>query len=292
MEQLQFIANGLCKGATYSLVAVGFGLVYSASGVFHIAHGAVFVAAAYALYWSLAVLTFPLGLAVPFALLIAAAVGIAVELFVYRALYRKRASSAVLMISSLGVYIVVINLIAMLFGSEARILRSGSEATVSVGGVTLTRVQIAQLLVSGAALGVYWVFIEKSALGRICRAVADDPVLAALLGVKVESTRIVVITIGSLFAGLGAALIALDVGIDPYAGFSIVLVAAIACIVGGLHRFIAPALGGVLLGLTESLVVWQTSARWESAVTFAILIAFLLFRPEGLLGVRRRLEER
>lgn len=85
---------------------------------------------------------------------------------------------------------------------------------------------------------------------------------------------------------------ALDVGIDPYIGFPAVLAAAVACIVGGLHRFIAPALGGVLLGVIQSLVVWQTSTKWESAVTFALLLAFLLFRPQGLLGIRKRLEER
>jgi branched-chain amino acid transport system permease protein len=287
----QFIANGLCKGATYSLLALGFGLIYTTSRVFHIAHAAVYVAAAYALYSFLGFLKFPLALAVSLALLVSMALGIAVEFFVYRALDRKGASSAVLMISSLGVYIVVINLIAMFFGSESRILRSDFEATVSIGNVILTHVQIAQFLVSAVAIVFYWIFLGRSPLGRTCRAVADDSVLAAALGVKVEGTRLVAIALGSLLAGLGSVLIALDVGMDPYGGFPIVMVAAVSCIVGGLHRFIAPALGGILLGLTQSLVIWQTSAKWENAVTFTILIAFLLLRPQGLLGMRKRLEE-
>jgi branched-chain amino acid transport system permease protein len=287
----QFIANGLCKGATYSLVALGFGLIYSTLGVFHIAHGAVFVATAYAFYWSAVVVKLPLGLAVATALLAAMVVGVAIELLVYRALYRKNASKAVFMISSLGAYIVIVNLIAMCFGSDAKLLRAGAESTVRIGDATLTAVQIVQLVTAGLVISIYWAFLERLSLGRACRAVADDPTLAALVGIRVDRSRVVVIAAGSLLGGIGAILIALDVGVDPYAGFPIVLVAAIACIVGGLHRFMAPALGGVLLGLTESLVVWKTSAKWEDAVTFGIMIAFLLLRPEGLLGMRRRLEE-
>jgi branched-chain amino acid transport system permease protein len=75
-------------------------------------------------------------------------------------------------------------------------------------------------------------------------------------------------------------------------GFPVVLVVVVACIIGGLHRFISPALGGFLLGLMQSLVVWLTSAKWENAITFTLLICFLLFRPQGLLGIRQRFEEK
>jgi branched-chain amino acid transport system permease protein len=289
---LQFLANGLCKGAVYSLVALGFGLIYSTSRVFHIAHGAVYTFAAYALYCFLSLLGLPLALSVVLALLMASVLGVLVELIIYRPLSQKGASAAVSLISSLGVYIIMVNLLAMFFGNETRILRSGVEATSSFGNVILTRVQVAQIAVSGLFVALYWVFLRKSHLGRICRAVADDSVLASVLGIKVQATRLVVFAVGSFLAGIGSLLVALDVGIDPQIGFPMVLVATVACIIGGLHRFIAPALGGILLALIQSLVVWRTSAKWESAVTFALLICFLLVRPQGLLGVRQRLEER
>lgn len=289
---MQFIANGLCKGGVYALVALGFGLIYTTSGVFHIAHGAVYAVAAYALYSFLVLLKVPFWGAVMLALLVAPICGILIELVVYRPLAQRRAPPAVSLISSLGVYIIVVNLVAMILGNETRILRSGAETTVSFGNVILTRVQIAQILVSALFVVVYWIFLRKSPLGRVCRAVADDPVLASALGVKVQATRVVVFAVGSFLAAIGGVLIALDVGIDPNIGFPMVLVAAVACIIGGLHRFIAPALGGVLLGLIQSMVVWRTSTKWESAVTFALLICFLLFRPQGLLGMRQRLEER
>jgi len=289
---LQFIAYGLCKGAVYAVVALGFGLIYTTSGVFHIAHGAVYAIAAYALYCSLVLLKVPFWGAIAFALVTAVVCGVVMEFGVYRPLAQRKASAAVSLISSLGVYIVVVNLLAMFLGNETRILRSGVEATVSLGNVILTRVQVAQIVVPALFVVVYWIFLRRSPLGRICRAVADDSVLASALGVKVQATRLVVFAVGSFLAAIGAVLIALDVGIDPNIGFPMVLVAAVACIIGGLHRFIAPALGGILLGLIQSLVVWRTSAKWENAVTFALLICFLLFRPQGLLGMRQRLEER
>ena len=290
-QMLQFIANGLCNGASYALVATGFGLIYTTTGVFHIAHGAVYTLAAYALYCFFVLVKLPLVLAAVLALSSAAAVGTLIELVVYRPLGRKRASSAVLMVSSLGVYIVLANLIAMVLGNETKILRPGAEATFTLGNVILTRIQAAQLLVSATIIGLYWFFLSRSSLGRLCRAVADDSALASVLGVKVEGTRLVAFAVGSFLAAVGSILVALDVGVDPQVGFPAVLVAAVACIIGGLRRFIAPAFGGILLGLVQSLVVWRTSAKWEGAVTFAILIAFLLFRPQGLLQIRKRLEE-
>jgi branched-chain amino acid transport system permease protein len=288
----QFIANGLCKGSIYAVVALGFGLVYTTSGVFHLAHGAVYTVAAYSLYCFLSFLKVPFPIAILSSVLIAAALGIFIELVVYRPLAERKASGTVLMISSLGVYIVAVNLIALFLGNESQILRTGVESTIRFGNIILTKVQIAQIVASLLCVAMYWLFLRLSPLGRVCRAVADDAELASVLGVKVEATRLLVIAVGSSLAGVGAVLSALDVGIDPFMGFPVVLVAVVACIIGGLHRFISPALGGFLLGLVQSLVVWLTSARWENAITFALLICFLLFRPQGLLGRRQRFEEK
>lgn len=288
----QFIANGVCRGAVYALVALGFGLIYTTSNVFHIAHGAIYTVAAYALYCSLTFLKIPLPQAVLLSLAVAASLGAVIELIVYRPLAQRKAPGVVLLVSSLGVYIIAINLLAMFLGNETRVIQPGVEATVKLGGAILTRVQITQVVVSLVSVLVFWIFLRSSSIGRVCRAVADDSVLASVIGVNVQATRTVVFLVGSLLAAISAVLVALDVGIEPQIGFPMVLVAAVACIIGGLHRFMAPALGGVLLGLIQSMVVWQTSAKWESAVTFALLICFLLFRPQGLLGIRTRLEER
>ena len=289
---LQFVANGLCKGAIFAIVAMGFGLIYTTSGVFHLALGATYTLAAYFLFGLLVYLKMPMLLSLCISLLAAATVGILIERLVYRPIVRHNATSAVMMISSLGVYILVVNLLVIICGNESRILRSGAGKTIDIWGITLTQIQVTQVIVAVLVIVLYLLFLRYTHLGRICRAVADDSILASVLGVKVEGTRLVVFAVGSLLAAIGAVLVAIDVGMDPYMGFPALLAAAVACIVGGLHRFTAPALGGFLLGMIQSLVVWQTSTKWESAVTFTILIAFLLLRPQGLLGIRKRIEER
>jgi branched-chain amino acid transport system permease protein len=288
----QYIANGICEGTSYALVALGFGLIYTTTGVFHIAHGAIYTVGAYILYCCCILLNMPLPLASALALVGAALLGVFVEAVIYRPLTCKTASPTVLMISSLGVYIVVVNVIAMLLGNDTKILHPSVWPTVQLGGVILARAQITQFLIGLGVIVIYWLFLRKSPLGHICRAVADDSVLASVVGVRVERIRLLVFAIGSLLAGLGASLAALDIGIDPYIGFPALLVAAAACIAGGLHRFMAPALGALLLALIQSVVVWRMSVKWESAATFAILIGFLVFRPRGLMGIRQRLEER
>lgn len=287
----QFIINGVCKGSVYALVALGFGLIYSTTGIFHIAHGLIYTLAAYGLFLGLISIGGPLWAAILLGLALAAIAAVIVETQVYRPLDRKKASPAILMISSFGVYIIGVNLIAMVFGNEAKILRPGVEDTFQFADVILTRIQIAQLATGIVVLIAYWLFLRSSALGRVCRAVSDDSALASVLGVRVDATRLLVFVIGSLLAATGAMLAALDVGMDPYVGLPATLVAAVACIIGGMRRFLAPALGAWLLGVLQSLVVWKTSAHWEAAVTFGLLILFLVFRPQGLLGQTERVEE-
>lgn len=288
---LQFLANGFCKGAVIALVALGFGLIYTTTRVFHIAHAAIYVLGAYALYAAMVLLKLPLPVAVGFALLVAIIAGMLVDWSVYQPLAKRSASAAVVLISSLGVQIVIENLIALGFGNQSQILRAGVERTFSFGPVILTQVQIAQAIVGIVLTGAFWLFLKHSRAGQLCRAISDDETLASVLGVRVRRIRLLAFGLGSAFAAIGSMLVALDVGTDPHVGFSAVLAAAVACIIGGLRNFLAPAAGGLLLGLTQSLVVWRTSAKWEEAVTFGILILFLLFRRQGLFGGGGRVEE-
>jgi branched-chain amino acid transport system permease protein len=287
----QFLANGFCKGAIIALVALGFGLIYTTTRVFHIAHASIYVLSAYALYAAVVRLRFPLPVALVLGVLVAIITGVLVDWSVYQPLAKRSASAAVVLISSLGVQIVIDNLIAICFGNQTQILRVGVERTLSFGSIILTQVQIAQAIVGIVLTGVFWLFLKHSRTGQHCRAVSDDETLASVLGLRVNHIRLVAFGLGSAFAAIGSILVALDVGMDPHVGLSVVLTAAVACIIGGLRNFLAPAVGGVLLGLTQSLVVWRTSAKWEEAVTFGILILFLLFRRRGLFGVIRRAEE-
>ena len=288
---LQFLANGLCKGAVIALVALGFGLIYTTTRVFHIAHAGIYVVGGYALLFALTLAKMPLVPSILLALCVAAVVGMLVDWAVYQPLAARSASAAVVMISSLGLQIVLENGIALAFGHQTQILRAGIESTFTLGSVILTYVQVAQLGVGIILSLALWFFLKHTRAGQLCRAISDDETLASVLGVRVTRVRFLVFSIGSLLAAAGSILVSLDVGLDPHVGFPAVLAAAVACIIGGLRNFLAPAVGGVVLGIVQSLVVWRTSSKWETAVTFGLLIVFLLFRRQGLFGVKLRAEE-
>ena len=287
----QLLANGLVNGCLYAVMALGFALIYNTTRIFHIAQGAVYTAAAYLCYLFLIQLRWPLTLSIGVALALTGFLGACAEWFVYAPLERRKASLLVALLSSLGLYIVMINLIALFFGNETKILRPGVEATYHIGSVVLTRIQIAQVI--AAVLLVPWLllFIRDTRWGKMIRAVRDNPVLAMVMGVDLHAVRLMVFVIGSVLGGVAAILSALDVGMDPYVGMPALLVAAVAMIVGGVGTFGGAVVGALLLGILQSLVIWQVSARWTDALTFGLLILFVLFRPQGLLGGRRRLEE-
>ena len=111
------------------------------------------------------------------------------------------------------------------------------------------------------------------------------------IGLNVDLARIVVFAVGSALAGLAGFLSAVDIGIDPHVGFGMLLFAIAACIFGGIGNFIAPFLGAIIIGLLQVSVGWYGSIRWQSAVTFALLILLLLAKPEGLFGNVKRVEE-
>lgn len=288
---LQVIANGLVAGCVYALVALGFGLIYKTTRVLHFAHGAVYTASAYAFYFFLIPLSLSPLLSIILAFTVGIILGIATEFFLYYPLYKKGAPFAISFIASMGIYLFLINLIAMLFGNEVKILQPGLEKTYQSFGIILTRTQIIEVLVFVVVFIFFYVFMKKSRFGRLIRALSNNPELATVLGINVRKTRLLVFALGSLLASISGLLVALDIGIDPNIGFQAVLVSAIAVIIGGVDVFGGAVLGAFLLGLIQNITVWKLSARWQEAITFGILIIFLLLRPQGLLSHKKRMEE-
>jgi branched-chain amino acid transport system permease protein len=287
----QFIANGIVSGCIFALVALGFGLIYHSTKVFHIAHGVVYTASAYVFYSLLILLHLNLILSFIGTLVFSALFGLILERYIYYPLHKKGASMGVVFISSLGVYTVLVNFIAMLYGNETQILSSSAEKAFHFGSVVLTRIQLVEaaafLLLSSLTLG----FLRLTKWGRLIQALADNPQLVSVIGMDVRKIRLLIFALGSVLAGFAACLVALDVGMDPRLGMNILLIAAVAVIIGGVKVFEGALVGAFLVGILQSLVIWQVSAKWEHAVTFVLLIVFLLTRPEGILGERRRLEE-
>ena len=288
---IQFLANGLVTGAVYAIVALGFGLIYNTTKILHIAHGAVYVFSCYIFFTFYRILNLPLFLALPIGVISGAGLGVIMEIVVYRPLFERKASSGVALVSSIGIYIFMVNLIALLFGNETKILSPGIEKTYEFGGVILTRIQIIELIVFLIVFMLYLLLLKKTDFGKQIRALADNPVLLSTLCVEISNLRLWIFAVGSVFAGISSCLVGLDVGMDPNVGMPALLISAVALIIGGVGIFESAVIGGFTIGIVQNLAVWQISARWQEAVTFVLLILFLLLRPQGLLGKRRRIEE-
>lgn len=288
---IQLLANGLISGCAYALVALGFALIYNTTRTFHFAHGAVYTLSAYLFYSFYSLLGWPLLLSAILTLGLIAFIGILIDEIIYTPLVKQGTSLFIQLLSSLGLYIVIINFIAMIFQSDTKILDPNVQPTYSIGFLILTRIQIITVFTFVGLFAALLVILKKTYLGKGIRAMRDNPTLVSAMGINPQNIRRIVFALGSCLAAISAMLIALDVGIDPHIGMVAFLNSAVAVIIGGVGLFEGAALGALFLGLLQSFAIWKISARWQELITFMLLILFLLFRSEGILGKRRRTEE-
>jgi branched-chain amino acid transport system permease protein len=286
---MQILINGLITGLTLAVLALGFTVVYLPLRVFYLALGAIYTAVPF-LVWGMLQAGLPWYVASILA--IGAGIGISLlcECLNHARLEQQGANSGAHLISSLGIYIIIVQLVAIVWGNETKVLRVGLDGVIQLGSVTLTYAQITAAIVSTMAIGLFCVWLQFSQLGLQFRALADNPQEFALRGYNVAKLRLLAFGLAGLMGGVSALLVAYDIGFDPNGGLTAVLLAVVAAIIGGQRSFWGPILGGVLLGVVRSQVVWVLSARWQEAVTFAILALFLFVRPQGLFGQKMRLE--
>lgn len=286
---LQFIINGLITGAIYALVSLGFALVYNTTKIFHISYSILYISAPYLLFTFFNIWELNIFLSIILAISGTIILSLIIETAVYQPLIKKNSSLNVIMIASIGVMTVIINIIALLYGNDTKIINSDISKSVSISDIIITYPQLMQFFVSVLLLIIFLLFLKFSEFGVKTRAIRDDVYLCKLFALNVKVFRLKLFAISGLFVAIGGILIAYDVGFDPYVGMPILLNAIVALIIGGVGKFHAPIIGGFIIGLLQSIVVWKFSANWQDAVTFALLIIFLLFRPQGLFGEKRRL---
>jgi len=211
---------------------------------------------------------------------------------VYRPLRRRKASNLVYLIASFGVFIFLQNLIQLLYGAQILSIRTGR---VKVGhqfmGAVITDIQILILIVSLVLLLGVWLFIHRTNLGLKMRAVAEDPLAAATVGINPERIVLVAMVTGSMLAGAAGALISYETNLEPTMGMNAILKGIIASIIGGIGSIPGAVVGGYFLGIVENLGIWQIQAGWKDCIAFTVLIVFLLVRPSGFFG-RKVLGER
>lgn len=286
----QILINGLINGLLLALVALGFHIIFTATKIFHIAHGGIYVAGVYFYLWSSPVIGTASGIIV--SVVFAFILGILIEWAVYSPLMKKSSNENIALISSLGVYIIIINIIALLFGNETKILDNSIRESLQLGQIIITRPQLWQIIFAIPTIVLFLTFIKVTGYGLKIRAISDNPILSRVVGIKTQKIRYIVFGLGSVIAVSAALLTGFDTGIDPYSGMAITLSAAVVVIIGGSRSLYGTIIASILLAIIQNFTEYFLSAQWKDTVTFAILIIVLLWRTEGILQFNVRTDEK
>lgn len=285
---LQFIINGVVTGILYSLLAIGFALVYNTTRIFHIAVAGIYVFAAY-MFWSFVTkVGYSFVHASLIAIVLTMLLSLLSELLIYRPLKNKKASLNVMMIASIGLMTVIINTIAMFFGNETKTVENLILEPFAFGGIIITVAQLYQAVFGIIALVVFFIILQKTNWGLRLRALCADETLFETLGYSTNHTRIVVFLASGAFIAIASCLTVYDIGLDPNMGMSFLINAMVAMIIGGVGKFSTCFFGGLMLGVLQSLTVYLFTSNWQNAVTFLVLLIFLFLRPQGIAGYKQR----
>lgn len=295
----QQIINGLVQGSVYALVALGYTMVYGILGLINFAHGeVVMIGAMIALTVLQALLAaaFAPVLAVLLSLMAAIAVCMALGYGIERIAYRplRNAPRLAPLITAIGVSIVLQNLAMMIWGREYHSFPMPFDNTLhQFGGAAMSDVQIGIVAVALLTMmGLMWL-VHRTHLGRAMRAVAENPAAATLMGVDINRVISVTFMLGSALAAIAGFMVSVNYGIvHYYMGFMLGLKAFTAAVLGGIGNLRGAMVGGVLLGLIESLGAGYIGdltggflgSNYQDVFAFFVLIAVLIFRPSGLLG--------
>lgn len=283
------IINSIVAASTITLIAISFAVIFRIVHFFHFAHGIVFTAGAYFVFLFCRLGGMPLWGAVLIGILLAGLLGCLMELVIYRPLRRNGSNQLVLLLSSLGIYIVLQNVISMVFGDETRRIRSGVvKEGLNIFEARITPIQIMTICVSAALVILLSIFLRKTKIGTSMRAVANDPMLASVSGINSNAVILRAFAIGSALAGLAGILVSLDIDMSPTMGMNALMMGIVAVIIGGVKSIPGIALGAMLLATAQHLGAWYIGSQWQDAIAFLILMVFLVVRPEGFLGKKIR----
>jgi branched-chain amino acid transport system permease protein len=294
-ELLQQLTNGLALGAIYALIALGYTMVYGVLRFINFAHGDVFMLGAFAGYFLapvvnrfLAAGSYVSGVVVLLLAMIACAIiGVVIEFLAYRPLRHR--PKLIVLITAIGVSLFIEYTCQhrAVFGAAPRSFPELIPFTTwKLGGFIVSSSQVIVLITTVLLLGALTFIVQKTRIGTAMRAVSFNEKAAALMGINVNFIISFTFGLGSALAGAGGILFAMSyASIDPLMGVQTGLKAFIAAVFGGIGNLPGAALGGVLLGLVETMAGGIPAiSPYRDGIAFAILILILLFRPAGLLG--------
>lgn len=291
---LQQLVNGLTLGSVYALIALGYSMVYGILELINFAHGEIYMLGAYlgiiffAFFTAAGLTAYNLPLALMLTLILSvlfcAAYGFTIEKIAYKPL--RKAPRLSPLISAIGMSIFLQNYVMLTQGATDKVFpHLFGAAGIEFLSVRMTYLQITIIAVSIVLMIALRMFIRKTRMGKAMRAVAQDKVMASLVGINIDTVISLTFVIGSGLAAVAGLMVAMYYGLVNYSiGYIAGIKAFTAAVLGGIGSIRGAMFGGILLGLVESFGSSYLSSEYKDAYAFILLIIVLLVKPGGLFG--------
>ncbi|MBX5464097.1 MAG: branched-chain amino acid ABC transporter permease [Clostridia bacterium] len=286
MVVLQTVLNGLLTGGLYALIGIGMALVFGVMRIVNFAHGALIMVGMYAAYFAFTLL----GLSPYLGWLLSALLLFALGWLLYRGLIRPVMGQSDFMqiLLTTGIWLALVDLAQLAFGADYRQINLAlANAVVHLGPLTLSDGYLLSFAAAVLVIGLVYAFLYRTEIGRDVRAVAQNREVAPLMGIDVERVSAVAFALGAACAGAGGALLLPLFYLYPTVGDPLLLRSFVMVVLGGMGSVEGAALGGLVLGVAESLTGYFWTDSYSQVVDFLLFLAVLLVRPSGLLGRQR-----
>jgi branched-chain amino acid transport system permease protein len=287
------LISGICIGAIYALIALGYTMVYGIIKLINFAHGEFYMFGAYI---GLATYNFipesvPIYLSIPVVLLFSgiagAVIAVLAEFIAYRPI--RKADRLIALLTAIGVSFFLQNSFKFVNSGKPLFFSGKIEEITShtfmLGDITIQTIKLSWIVVSIVLMLFLWYITMKTRLGRAMRATSQDLDAARLMGINVNLVITCTFAIGGFFAGIAGVMMGAKNTVEPFMGFMPGLYAFVAAVVGGIGSIPGAVIGGFLIGILQLMVVWYgIDTAYMNVATFVVLIIVLVFKPEGILG--------
>ncbi|WJQ83277.1 branched-chain amino acid ABC transporter permease [Brevibacillus brevis] len=282
----QQLVNGLTVGSTYSLIALGYTLIFGVLGIINMAHGQIFIFGSLVGLVLMTSLNMPLGVALIVAIVISAILGLVLEYIALRPLRKKNVPHLASLISTIGFAILMEEAMHKFFGADSRSFpQSFGDTTFDLGLIQIRSVDLVILGISVLLMFVLHFWIQKTKMGKAIRATAENTDTANILGINTNMVIVVTVMLASALGGIAGILIGMAYSaLIPTMGMTLGFKGLAVLILGGVGSIPGAMVCGVLLGIIEVFTVAYGDSSYRDAVAFGLIILILLLKPEGLFG--------
>ena len=287
---IEQLLNGLRTGSVYALIALGYTMVYGIAKMINFAHGDIIMVGAYTLYVAVSLFNLPIWAAIIITITVCSFLGIIVEKIAYKPL--RKAPALAVLITAIGVSYLLQSLSLIIFNATPIPFKSViPNPNIKIGAITISGISLITLIVTAISMTILSYFINKTKMGSAMRAVSEDKDAAGLMGIDVNKTISLTFAIGSALAAVAGILyMAQYETLKPTMGALPGIKAFVAAVLGGIGSIPGAMLGGILLGIIESLSKAYISTELADAIVFGVLVIVLLAKPTGLLGRQKQVK--